>query len=125
MITRPSIDQYTKEYKRKRMPNIRSLGGIYYGVSTDNQYQSFNYPLWEEWNCRRCRYDILTNKEETLQVLHENKKLYACNIQGDLLFDMFEGKPIPKTTLLLLGMNRYGVGTCAEFEEYVGENNDS
>jgi len=118
------LSEFTKEYKRQRMPNIRAIGGIYYGINECTLNQPFDFDNWQVWNCQRCKHDFITNKEETLTRLKNNKSIEMCPVQGDLILNLFENLGIPQTTFPVLGMNQYGIGTCALFEAYNnGESN--
>ncbi len=117
-----TINAFTKEYQRKHMPNIRTIGGIYWDntqYEADSSFIGFDH--WQDWNCNRCKHDILTNSKETLHRLKHKLPLKLCWVQGELILNLFERHRIPDEIYPLLGMNRYGIGTCALFEEL--ENN--
>ena len=104
------FESYTTEFHRKRMPNIRSLGGIYFTDKYDPSDRSIhNFQEWHGWNCDRCEFDILFNKQGLIS---------NCNMQADIIINLFEHHKVPETTLVAMGMNRYGIGTCAGFEEF-------
>ncbi len=115
-----TIGQFTKEYKRKHVPNVRTIGGIYF---TGSHYDisprvMSDFDSWNSWNCNRCSHDFLTNKKESIERLNKNLPISYCYMQSDIILNYFEyDHRIPDTTMAMLGMNRYGIGTCALFEE--------
>jgi len=119
---------FLKETQRKRFPNLRSVGGLYW---TDTFYEPDDRTVpffqgWHDWNCARCKFDFLTNKEQTMEALNAKKPVPHCDMQADIILNHFERHRVPEDTLVAMGMNRYGIGTCALFEEYMGgENNGS